>query len=491
MGAIFVSYSRDCAALVDNLANDIKALGYSPWFDQELSGGQDWWNQILATVRACDVFVFALTPESVGSVACTREYSYAAALGKPILPVLLSGIATNLLPPALAQIQHVDYRSQDRKAVLRLARAIKELLPAGSLPDPLPPLPAVPTSYLGGLGEQISNPSLSFPEQAALLIHLKRGLSENETAVDARELLTRLRKRPDVYAFIAQDIDSIAAVTPSAQPLTTHKASAAPIHVDTEPDGGNAEAAEPIAQEHTNRERRAAEVREQERLARERARAQSVNDASLASDATAARKPASSLAVSSAQSVDAGEAIESLVSLLVVLALAYAIYALSTVGWRRAIDDPRALLPFRASTPAAANPLKGQTTAQARNGQTTADPSQAIVPVAGRTRVIRVGRPPIRLATPPRTTKHVPPSYFLLPSLTKPSSITIDVTINRDGTVENAVVLAHELRWADFEDAAVAAVKQWQFVPTDVSGEPVRVITTVVVPVTSIRTLSR
>jgi hypothetical protein len=222
MGGIFLSYSRDNADVAQALAADLKDLGHAVWFDDELTGGQTWWDQILARTRSCDVFILALTPQSLGSTACTREYDYAAALGKPILPIVLAdGISTNLLPPALAQIQHVDYRSPDRAAGLKLARALRSLPPAGPLPDPLPTPPEVPTSYLGGLAAQASKPSLSYDEQSALLFDLKRGLRETETAADARTLLKQLRKRRDVYAAIAEDIDdSLAAARPLAQRLT-------------------------------------------------------------------------------------------------------------------------------------------------------------------------------------------------------------------------------------------------------------------------------
>ena len=132
MSAICLSYSRQSKDIVRTLAEDIQALGHIVWFDQELSGGQGWWDQILEQVRNCEVFVFALDPESLNSTACKREYQYAAALGKPILPVLVAdGVSTNLLPPALAAIQFVDYDEQDRSAGLRLARALTTLPSAG------------------------------------------------------------------------------------------------------------------------------------------------------------------------------------------------------------------------------------------------------------------------------------------------------------------------------------------------------------------------
>ena len=176
MSAIRLSYSRQSKEIVRTLADDIEALGHTVWFDQELTGGQACWDQILERVRDCEVFVFALAPEALNSTACKREYQYAADLGKPILPVLVAeGVSINLLPPALSAIQFVDYQEQDRNAAFRLAKAIYTIPPPGPLPDPLPVPPEVPISYLGGLAEQVRTTSttLGFEEQSAWWLSLK------------------------------------------------------------------------------------------------------------------------------------------------------------------------------------------------------------------------------------------------------------------------------------------------------------------------------
>jgi len=211
---IFISYNRRSAEIVATLASDIEALGHVAWYDQEdLSGGQVWWEQILARIRTCDVFVFALSPAALKSTACGREQQYAVDLGKSILPVLVAdGISPNLLPTTLSRIQFVDYRAPDRKVGLRLARALSHLPPSKPLPDPLPPPPDTPLSYLASVAEQVDAAgALSRKQQSALLTELKRSLREPENAEDGWTLIGRLRKRRDLFATIADEINELIA----------------------------------------------------------------------------------------------------------------------------------------------------------------------------------------------------------------------------------------------------------------------------------------
>ena len=207
----FLSYARADDAIFKALAEDTRHMGHDPRFDTELSGGQAWWDQIVSRIRDTDIFIFALSPESLDSTACKREWRYAADLGKTILPVLVAdGVAINLLPPVLSQIQYVEYRPQSREVVARLARSINDAPPPGPIPDPLPEPPAVPVSYLGGLAERVETEAkLSEEEQGSLVLELQRALRDQENADDARQLLARMRKRDDLLVKIAASIDSI------------------------------------------------------------------------------------------------------------------------------------------------------------------------------------------------------------------------------------------------------------------------------------------
>jgi len=102
-----------------------------------------------------------------------------------------------------------------------LARAVNAVPLAAPLPDPLPDPPAAPISYLGSLAAKIqATAPLSYEEQGALVFDLKRGLRDPETADDTRTLLKIFRKRRDLFASIAEDIDELCkgvAEVPSAK----------------------------------------------------------------------------------------------------------------------------------------------------------------------------------------------------------------------------------------------------------------------------------
>ena len=189
--------------------------------DQELTGGQAWWDQILARIRASDLFVFVLSSAALYSTACQREYGYAAELRRPILPVLVrEGLSLNVLPPALSQVQFIDFRQRHVEAIIALSRALQSLPVGLPLPDPLPAPPEVPLSYLATLSQQIETPSaLSFEEQSRLVVELKRGLRDPATFQDSRDLLGRLRARRDLLATIAEEIDEVVVRSPKGQSI--------------------------------------------------------------------------------------------------------------------------------------------------------------------------------------------------------------------------------------------------------------------------------
>jgi hypothetical protein len=210
MKRVFISYSRHNLDAVMQLIHDLKAVGVDTWHDQTLTGGQRWWDNILTNIRECDIFIFALSPESWESEACKSELGYVEQLRKPILPVLISdGININLLPHPLNEIQVADCRSGDREAVFALVKSIYSTPPAPDLPDPLPDAPPVPISYLSNLNDRIETTEpLTSQDQITLLFELEEELREGRSPTEIRDLLLRLKRRDDLLAKISTKIDA-------------------------------------------------------------------------------------------------------------------------------------------------------------------------------------------------------------------------------------------------------------------------------------------
>lgn len=212
MAKIFLSYARESRPLVEGLVADLAALNHMVWFDHKLTGGHSWWDRILEEIRACDVFLFVLDPASLASTACQREYRYAAAVGAPILPVLVSEtVNTTLLPVELQQIQFVDHIENDRAAAFRLAGSLSAIPLRGPLPDPLPTPPDAPLSYLAGLAQRLHNPApMDRDAQAALVFEIRQALRKPEDRADAMALMDRFQARDDLLAIVADELRTLA-----------------------------------------------------------------------------------------------------------------------------------------------------------------------------------------------------------------------------------------------------------------------------------------
>ncbi|MDA0301832.1 MAG: toll/interleukin-1 receptor domain-containing protein [Chloroflexi bacterium] len=186
----------------------MRSLGHQPWLDQELTGGQRWWDHILEEIRMCEVFVCAVSTSSLDSRACMAEYQYALDLGKPILPVMVGrSVADSLMPPHLAELHRVDYVSGDKAAFAALNRALSTLPSAPPLPDPLPPVPPVPASYLYDLKIEIGAPGVMAPDmQAEVVKELRARLASGHDHADLRALVRQFRRRDDLLVRTEQDL---------------------------------------------------------------------------------------------------------------------------------------------------------------------------------------------------------------------------------------------------------------------------------------------
>jgi hypothetical protein len=248
---VFVSYSRNNREVVTQIIQDVQAVGIDAWHDQTLTGGQRWWDTILANIRESDIFVCALSPQYWESEACKSELAYAVQLGKAILPVLVAdGVNLNLLTAPLNEIQVTDYRGCDKGAAFALIKYIHTAPANPPLPSPLPAPPRVPVSYLSTLTERIdSHEPLDSQDQITLLFELEQGLRDGRSPTEIRDLLLRLKRRDDLLAKVAVKIDSALRSIEEKAPaeLPNHGAMAAAAAVASPRGGTTVEEHRPAA----------------------------------------------------------------------------------------------------------------------------------------------------------------------------------------------------------------------------------------------------
>lgn len=103
----FISYSRTNKDFALQLAQELRASGFSIWLDQlDIPTGARWDDELERALKACEIFMVILTPASIESENVKDEIGYAIDTGKRILPVLLENAQ---VPLRLRRFQYVDF----------------------------------------------------------------------------------------------------------------------------------------------------------------------------------------------------------------------------------------------------------------------------------------------------------------------------------------------------------------------------------------------
>ncbi|NER95013.1 MAG: TIR domain-containing protein [Symploca sp. SIO1B1] len=114
---VFISYSRADSDLARKLNDSLQMQGKTTWFDQEsIASGSDFQQEINRGIKACDNFLFILSPRAVNSPYCKDEVEYAASLNKRFVTVLHRQVNPADLHPELAKVQWIDFNQKDFNA---------------------------------------------------------------------------------------------------------------------------------------------------------------------------------------------------------------------------------------------------------------------------------------------------------------------------------------------------------------------------------------
>lgn len=210
---IFISYSRFHLQAVESLAADLESTGHKVWYDRELkqTGGQSWWRHILKQVQECEIFIYALSTESVKSIPCHSEWQYAFALNKHVVPVQVADVDMKQVPRELVELQIVDYfleRPDERLGILQAS--LNNLPDTPPLPESLPEPPPAPIERIHKIVELLIDPQpISRETQLIILGDLRQYIREKKDLDTVRTLLIELKERDEFLHKLADDIDEL------------------------------------------------------------------------------------------------------------------------------------------------------------------------------------------------------------------------------------------------------------------------------------------
>lgn len=86
---IFVSYAHKDAFKVFPEIKRFQDMGYNIWYDEGISIGNEWKNDVVDHLYDCDLFIVFVTNNSANSLNVKKEINYAIDKGKPIIPIYL------------------------------------------------------------------------------------------------------------------------------------------------------------------------------------------------------------------------------------------------------------------------------------------------------------------------------------------------------------------------------------------------------------------
>jgi hypothetical protein len=131
MPKIFISYARaDATELAEELADRLRAMEYDVFLDKHtMVGSIDWEKEIKARARWCDVMLMLVTPAANQSGWVYREFEFARAANRKILPVIVDKTP---LPVHLGMYQAIEYTNNLDSVLLQIARIIPPPQNSGS-----------------------------------------------------------------------------------------------------------------------------------------------------------------------------------------------------------------------------------------------------------------------------------------------------------------------------------------------------------------------
>ena len=177
MGHLFISYSRLDRSKIDQLADRLGHANYDCWIDQEdMRSGDLWRDQIVKAIKNCDLFILALSPNSVQSRDVRKELDLAEDNKKRVLPVIIQPVEIpSVMAYQLAGIQYIDLTTDFETGIQSLLNDLS--VPVSPTPT-LPPQNIPRSGALAFIGrdQDLTRIHQTFQQQEQMAVYAISGM---------------------------------------------------------------------------------------------------------------------------------------------------------------------------------------------------------------------------------------------------------------------------------------------------------------------------
>jgi len=137
---IFVSYSHADAELVFPELVRIRDAGFNIWYDEGISPGSTWRDEVALALTQCKVFLYFITPRSVASSNCLKEVNFSLSRERKILAVHLESTELPVgLELSLSDMQAIIKSDHGDDAYLKkVTGALGDMMPKAIRPVEMP-----------------------------------------------------------------------------------------------------------------------------------------------------------------------------------------------------------------------------------------------------------------------------------------------------------------------------------------------------------------
>jgi hypothetical protein len=120
MSKIFISYARSDSAEAERFVEALRAANVTGWMDQaDITAGDSVSSAVRSALKGSSAVIVLLSPSALHSKWVQFEIGAAEALGKKILPIIVSGdLLEEQFPEILKELKWIDARHKPHADVI-------------------------------------------------------------------------------------------------------------------------------------------------------------------------------------------------------------------------------------------------------------------------------------------------------------------------------------------------------------------------------------